>query len=900
MDAISTPCMTGLRFGPGGKFLLQRLERRLWAHDQPVGLGARAFDLLLCLAERPGQLLTKQALMDLVWPGAVVEENNLATQISSLRKLLGAELIATIPGHGYRFTAPVDVVAARRGSAAAGIDLTAPAAPAAQGAGPAAARHNLPAARDSFVGRETALRDLAGCFDAGARLVTLLGTAGTGKTRLALQFGRAQLGSAGGSVWFCDLSAARGLDGIVHAVAQGLDLPLGRSDPLVQIGQALAGRGPCLAILDNFEQVARDAERCLGLWLDQAPQARFLVTSREVLNMAGERTLVLPPLAADDAVALFVRRAAELKPGFRPVDADSSAIQALVKLLDGLPLAIELAAVRIRVMSPPQLLQRMGDRFRLLAGSGERHDRQATLRAALDWSWDLLSQAERAALAQLSVFEGGFSLHTAEAVLDLGGVDDNAWCVDLVQALLEKSLLRSAGDDRFDLLVSVREYAAEHLSTPGRFPGSGPAAMLAAQQRHWRFFGAWNDDAAIAAGAIETDNLVAASKRAALAGDGASAVGALAAAWAVLRLRGPYGPAIDAAARLRAMPALSDRMRATIDWVSGCALEASGQSAASRQHFDTALLQAEQSGDQALIAQVLCGLGELHIAMGQPALARGQLLRAAALGDAMGQPALQCQAHKGLGSASMAVGDLAAARQHFGLALAQARGLAERHWECALLNNLGNLATLLGHNTDARNRLGEALALARAAGYRRVEANTLCTLGLLEHLLGRNDVAAGHLGDALDLARPLGLLRLECMVLCNQGLVAAAEGDTPRALSHQRRALDIARQLGDSRLEGQIRSYLGPLLARQGQPDDARAELHTAATLLLHSGDQSDLGLVHCGLAETERLAGNPAAAAVALARATALADEIGAEEHAELRLALRRVRALLADHSPV
>ena len=896
MDATPTPSTTSLRFGPGGRFLLQRLERRLWAQDQPISLGARAFDLLLCLTERPGQLLTKQALMDLVWPGLVVEENNLATQISGLRKLLGADLIATIPGHGYRFTVPVEAVATRSADADAddATDLRAPVAPAA----PGAARHKLPAMRDSFVGRESALRDLAGCFDAGTRLVTLLGTAGTGKTRLALQFGRAQLDSAAGSVWFCDLSAARSLDGIVHAVAQGLDLPLGRSDPLVQIGQALAGRGPCLVILDNFEQVARDADRCVGLWLDQAPQARFLVTSREVLNMAGERTLVLPPLAADDAVALFVRRAAELKPGFRPTDTDRPAIQALVKLLDGLPLAIELAAVRIRVMSPPQLLQRMGDRFRLLAGSGGRQDRQATLRAALDWSWDLLSQAERAALAQLSVFEGGFSLHSAEAVLDLGGVDDKAWCVDLVQALLEKSLLRSAGDDRFDLLVSVREYAAEHLSTPGRFPGSGPAAMLAAQQRHWRFFGAWDDNAAIAAGGIETDNLVAASHRAALAGDSGAAVGALAAAWAVLRLRGPYSTAIDSAARLRAMPALTDRMRAIIDWVAGCALEASGESAVSRQYFDAALLHAERSGDQALIGQVLCGLGELHIAMGQPALARGPLLRAAALGDERDLPALHCQSHKGLGSATMAVGDLVAARQHFELALGQARGLAERHWECALLNNLGNLATLLGHNLDARNRLGEALALARDAGYRRIEANILCTLGLLEHLLGHSDVAAPHLSDALDLARQLGLLRVECMVLCNQGLVTAAEGDIPHALTHQRWALGLAQRLGDRRLEGQIRSYLGPLLAQQGQPDEARAELQRADALLQHSGDQSDLGLVQCGLAETESLAGNPAAASLALAKATALADETGAEEHAELRLALRRLRALLADRS--
>src|SRR5262249_45979540 len=152
---------------------------------------------------------------------------------------------------------------------------------------------------------------------------------------------------------------------------------------------------------------------------DRACEARFLVTTREILGVAGEQTIALPPLPKGEAASLFVRRAESAKPNFRPTLEDDAAIAELARLLDGLPLAIELAAARVRVMSPQSLLARMSERFKVLASTGERRDRQATLRATFDWSWDLLSAADRAALAQLSVFEGGFTLESAEAVLDL-------------------------------------------------------------------------------------------------------------------------------------------------------------------------------------------------------------------------------------------------------------------------------------------------------------------------------------------------------------------------------------------------------------------------------------------------------------------------------------------------
>jgi class 3 adenylate cyclase len=269
-------------------------------------------------------------------------------------------------------------------------------------------RHGLPAERDEFVGRKEALLNLAARFDAGARLVSVLGTGGCGKTRLATRYAWTWLGNYPGGSWFCDLSQARGIDGIVAAVARGLNVPLGKDDPVLQLGNAIAGHGECLVILDNFEQVVRHAEGTLGQWLDRAGKARFLVTTREVLGIPGEHTVALPPLAAREAEALFMRRARAAKSGFNPPPDDRAAIEKTGRDAGSPAVGDRALCGTGPAHAPRQLLHRMGERFRLLSSSGGRQDRQATLRAALDWSWDLLTAAEKHALAQLSVFEGGF------------------------------------------------------------------------------------------------------------------------------------------------------------------------------------------------------------------------------------------------------------------------------------------------------------------------------------------------------------------------------------------------------------------------------------------------------------------------------------------------------------
>jgi predicted ATPase/class 3 adenylate cyclase len=470
--------------------------------------------------------------------------------------------------------------------------------------------HNLPAERDRFIGREEPLRAIAAKLESGSRLVSVLGTGGTGKTRLAIRFAWTWLGAFPGGVWFCDLSQASTLEGIYYEVAQALDVPLGKTDPRVQLADAIAGRGRCLVIFDNFEQVARHAEESVGGWLDRAPQASFLVTTREVLNVAGEHTLPLGPMPTGEATALFLRRIEGISRDYPPSGDETEVIGQLVKVLDGLPLAIELAAARVRIMSPRTLLSRMNERFKLLLSTGGRRDRQATLRATFDWSWDLLTLAERWALAQLSVFEGGFTLASAEGVVDLSRVEGAPWMLDVLQGLVDKSFVRRLDDDRFDLLDSVRDYAGEHLRTAGRFDGSGPETARSAQLRHCRYFAGFDDRAATAENGIELNNLVAACRRAVELGDEVAAVGTLSAAWHGLQLRGPFQVAMQLVQSVEAMAGLGERALAIVDWVAASTLDSLGKRSAARRKIESGLARARSQKDAPLEGRFLCRLAE--------------------------------------------------------------------------------------------------------------------------------------------------------------------------------------------------------------------------------------------------------------------------------------------------
>ncbi|MBS0594297.1 MAG: tetratricopeptide repeat protein [Proteobacteria bacterium] len=759
-------------------------------------------------------------------------------------------------------------------------------------------RHSLPAERDAFVGRGDALADLAGRFGAGARLVSVLGIGGSGKTRLAVRYGWVWLGDFPGGVWFCDLAQARSTDGLLHAVAQGLDVPLGAGDAVAQLGHAIAGRGACLVVLDNFEQVARHAADTLGRWLDRAARARFLVTTREVLGLPGEEALALPPLRAPEAEALFLRRAAAAWRGFEPSAADRQAVTELVALLDGLPLAIELAAARVRVMPPAVLRDRMDQRFRVLVAGGGRRDRQATLRAAFDWSWELLDAAERTALAQLSVFAGGFTLEAAEAVLDLAACGATPWAVDVLQSLVDKSLVQRVGDNRFELLQSVQDYAAEHLASPGRLAGSGPQAARAAQLHHARWFAARGTAAWALDGEADLDNLVVACRRSVLHGDAPAAVGTLEAAWEVLSRRGPFGVGAELARAVAALPGHSAAGRARIGLVAGSALDAIGRSDEAGQSLGAALDDARGAGDRRLEAQILLQLGHWHGNESRPEAAEDHYAQAQQAAAAAGARELACAAANGLGTVAIDRGDAAAAQQHYQAALRLAGEIGDRRSQCRVLGNLGGLELNQGRLGEAEGLLQEQLRLARALRNRMWEGNALCNLGALQQMQSRCAEAQALALAALELARTIGHRRLECVVHCNLGLNAFAQADRQAAEAHYGDALALARELHDRRSQGLFLGYLAQVQAAARRIDAARASLAAGEALLAAVADRFSLGLLACHRAEVELAAGDFAAAHSARADARRTADELGAGDASELGLALARAEAMLADRT--
>jgi len=751
----------------------------------------------------------------------------------------------------------------------------------------------LPAERDGFVGRRDSLIALSRGLEAGARLVSIIGVGGGGKTRLATRYAWEHLGEFTGGAWFCDLSQARSMEGIFFGVAQGLQVPLGEADPGVQLGQAIAGRGACLVILDNFEQVARHAEATLGQWIEKAPLARFVATSREVLGIAGETVLALDTLSSVDAAELFVQRAASARFGHAPAASDLAAIRELVRLLDGLPLAIELAAARVRVISPQALATRVRHRFDLIGAKTGRQDRQLTLRATFDWSWELLSERERAGLAILSVFEGGFTLTSASAVLLPAGepADD---VVDVVQGLVDKSFVRRVSDVRFDLLETVRDYAGRRLLTEGSFPGSGAACATAARGRHWRYFAALDERTATADRCIDANNLVAACRAATDFGDAPSAANCVAVAWAALRLTGPYQVAVQLAQAACKLPGLEDDASAQLHGVAGDALELMGDVESARLHLQRGLAFAAQAQAKAATARLLITLGSRQTLDGELEPALSNLEQAHRLAVELNDPDLHMRALNALGLHYDHQSRWPLAQQSYAAALELARSLDDRHMEGGLLGNLGGLYFDLGDQQAAQQHYEQSLAVAQEQGDRRWEGNARCNLGLLHQEQGRPVLARTEFALALDTARQLGHVRLEYTVLCNLGILLASEGLLDEAGRHFEQAVAAAVACADRRAEGQFRGYLALNQARRGLMEQARASLDAGERLLVAMFDRLSHGLLLCDRAEVELHGDSVAQARQAFDDALRIAESLECRSDSDLRRRLATLAPMM------
>jgi predicted ATPase/DNA-binding SARP family transcriptional activator len=765
-------------------------------------------------------------------------------------------------------------------------------------------RTNIPALLTDMVGRTAAVAELRALLGE-RRLVTLTGPGGVGKTRLALEMAIQSAGAFPDGVWLVEL-AGPGLAG-TSAPADAVMAVLGiRDDSSIDPADLLAEAlrtSQMLLILDNCEHLIGQAAKLTARLLQAAPELRILVTSREPLMLAGEVVWAVPPLelpglAADpqptalaqfSAVQLFVTRAGTSAPGFRLDESNAQAVAALCRRLDGIPLALELAATRVRTLGVHELLARLDDRFRLLAtGHRDAPARQQTLWAVIDWSWELLTEPERLVLRRLAVTVDGCSLHAAEAIC----AEDDLEVAGLVSRLVDRSLVAVADrpdGPRYRLLESVAAYGVQRLHQAGEFGqlrlrhrryytnlaeraalhlrGPGQRSWLrrldteAANLRNALDSALQDNDAA----AVRLVNALAwywflrgrltearrALDKALALGHGSAAARATATAWRA-GLTTLAGERREHAA-LPPVGGIDDPiMRATLEWFHAFVASDFGDPSVGEAMAGRALASFRALGDRWGIAAALSSRAKLAIIRGDPAAAQGDAQQSLAIFRELGDRWGQLQAIEWLGAAEAATGNHTQADRlrHHGLRVAEELGL----WPQAAdaLSWLGRSALHSGDLAQAREFLDRAVRLAAEQSYLPGQVFAELGLGQTARKEGKLDAAETHIRNVLqtsprigsepDVARTISLSEL--------GFIAEHRGDPAAARSWHLQSLTAAQKLGDPQAVAQALTGLAGAQALGGQPDRAAQLLGAADTAWrsagasLPTGDSADVNRI--------------------------------------------------------
>ncbi len=803
-----------------GEFTLDLLRGCVFRAGEAIKLRPKVYEILKYLVEHHGRLVSKQELMEAVWPDAFVTDDSLVQCTLELRRALddrSQQLLKTVPRRGYLFTAEV-IQGATRGdplprtdSVETSIGRERP------NAKFASKRHNLPTPRTSLVGREQQLAEISALLlRPDVRLLSLTGPGGAGKTRLAVAVAAAIAHRFTAGIQFVGLASITNPDLVAAALADALEIQQVASRTIPElIGDQLQNSGPFLLLLDNFEQVL-PAATVVAETLEACPSLKVLVTSRSCLHVYGEQESPVVPLAQNFAVELFAQRAAAVWPDFAIGSENITAVQEICARLDRLPLAIELAAARIKVLSPAAILDRLQSRLQLLTGGAlDVPERQQTLRKTIDWSHGLLNEAESKLFRRLSVFGGGCTLEAAEAVCNTR-TDLGLEVLEGMSSLVDKNLIqcvdRADVAPRFAMLETVREYALERLIQSGEYAGArqahaayclvlaeeGNPELSPAARAHWlmqcdadidnfRYALDW---------LFQTEHLD----------------WALRLCVALFRFWDMREHLTEGRARLETVRRLAGfeypKERAMVSHFAGALATSQGDYRAAQDFLQDGLSLYEKLGDASGIAASLNALAVWARDQGDYPAAQSNFERSLACWQLLADRSAIARCLHNLANVVRVRGDYSRAQWALREAAEIFEELGDRTGAAWCVNQQGDVARELGDMTGAREFYSQALSSFRQAGDPWGSARSLTDLAYIDcgqrhYLAAQAECREGlaifvGLGHRRDVARAL-----EC-----SACVALAQGHAGRALrlaaaaAHLRRSINAhLRQTEQSKLD---------------------------------------------------------------------------------------------------
>ena len=676
--------------------------------------------------------------------------------------------------------------------------------------------HNLPLQLTSFIGRDGELADVAKLLGQ-SRLLTLLGMGGIGKSRLSLELGAQVMPQFADGVWLVELATLRDARLVPQAVASVLGVKEAAGRPVSEALIEHVKERQLLLILDNCEHLLQGCAELARSLLQAGRAAKLVASSREPLRVAGETTYAVPALPQGEAERLFVERARAAKPDFR-VNGAAAALAGVCRRLDGIPLAIELAAARVRTLPVEAIAARLDDRFRLLTG-GDRTalPRQQTLRALIDWSYELLSADERAVFRCLAVFAGGWTLEAAEAVCASESVDPSA-VLELLSELVDKSLVVIDADGRrYRLLDTVRHYALERLDEAD----GGDEART----RHLHYYFALAEKARpeligpkqgewLARLDAERENLLAAHAWCERAPRGAEL------GMQLTYLLRPYWfnrgllglgqrLTVDALARKGAQERGLARCRGL--FVAGQFAYFRGLHEEAQGYLEESLAIARELGDKRRLVAALQPLGSAHLSRGDLATARRYLEEAVALATELNEPREIATTSNQLGQLLRVEGDLERAEGLYRRVLKLSRDLGDQESAAAVLLNLAMVAISRGGADEARRLLREVLAIIDETGSKPAQQSLLEVCAGFAALRGQWVLGARFYGAAEAYSVQTGIRRDAGDAAFLEPLMSAAQ----KALSAElfAAAEDAGRQLAYDEVIREARIWLESPLA---------------------------------------------------------------------------------------